>query len=82
MSGIQPHSRSKSYPATVVCIGGFPTKDNDYTAQVWYRGIKIDYPSHKSAELIARHLGWFEREYGVEEAKAWAKSAQAYSWVD
>ena len=81
MSGIQPHSRSKSYPATVVCIGGFPRLDNDATAEVWYRGIKIkDFPDHKSAELIARHIGWFEQQYGVEDAKAWARSARKTEW--
>lgn len=83
MSGIQPHSRAKNYPATVVCVGGFPRKDNDATAEVWYRGLKIKgFPDHKGAEFISRHIGWFERLHGVEDAKAWVKSFSKYNTLE
>ena len=81
MSGIQTWSRGKRYPATVVCIGGFPEEGNSNTAEVWYRGVKIkNFPDYKSAECIANHIGWFEREYGVDDAIAWAKSARETEW--
>ena len=74
MSGIQTWSRGKTYPATVVCVGGFAKPDNDATAEVWYRGVKIrGYEDHASAELIAEFLAKYEAEYGttlaVERAK-------------
>ena len=69
MSGIQTWSRGTTYPATVVCVGGFPTVDNDATAEVWYRGVKIKgYQCHSTAELIAKHLSLHERHLGVDAA--------------
>ena len=74
MSGIQTWSRGETYPATVVCVGGFPTNQNDATAEVWYRGVKIKgYHSHDSAELVAKHLATYEKRYGATKALARAE---------
>jgi hypothetical protein len=73
VSGVQNHSCGSHYPATIVCVGGFPTVDNDATAEVWYRGIKIKgFPNHATAELIANYLADCERTIGVEYAKTYA----------
>lgn len=75
MSGIQTWSRGKTYPATVVCVGGFPTFHNDASAEVWYRGVKIKgYQSHDSAELIAEHLAQHEKHFGVLKTLARAET--------
>ena len=75
MSGIQTWSRGETYPATVVCVGGFPTVDNDATAEVWYRGVKIkDYQCHATAELIAKHLALHEKHFGATKALARAEA--------
>ena len=66
---------------TVVCIGGFPRKDNDHTAEVWYRGVKLKgFSDHKSAEFIAKHLTKFENLYGAESALMYAKSSSRWEW--
>ena len=81
MSGIQTWSRGKTYPATVVCVGGFPKLDNDATGEVWYRGVKIpDFADHNSAELFAEHLALYETHYGVEAAVKYAKTARKSVW--
>jgi hypothetical protein len=83
MSGIQTWSRGKCYPATVVSVGGFPADDNDNTAEVWYRGVKIkNFSNYKLAECVANHLGWMESEYGVERALKWAKWQTSVHWSD
>ena len=75
MSGIQTWSRGETYPATVVCVGGFPRVGNDATAEVWYRGVKIKgYQCHATAELIAKHLASHERYLGVTKALARAEA--------
>lgn len=33
-SGVQGHSAGCTYPYIIVCHGGFPTADNEYTAEV------------------------------------------------
>lgn len=75
MSGIQTWSRGSTYPATVVCVGGFPTIHNDASAEVWYRGVKIQgYQTHSSAEMIAQHLALHEKHFGVTKALARAEA--------
>jgi hypothetical protein len=75
MSGIQTWSRGECYPATVVSVGGFPADDNDNTAEVWYRGVKVkNFPNYKLAERVANHIGQMERINGVEDTLKWARA--------
>lgn len=69
-SGVQVHSAGDTFPAIVVCIGGFPTSFNDYTAEVLYRGIRVTgFNTHNAAERFARKISQFERESGKQIAK-------------
>lgn len=51
--------------ATICCIGGYPTADNDAIAVVTYRhGSKASFNTHREAEesvarynVISKHLG-------------------------
>ena len=77
VSGVQNHSCGDHYPATIVCVGGYPTKDNDATAEVWYRGYKLTgFPTHATAELVAHYVADLERLISVEVATCYAKTWQ------
>lgn len=68
---------------TVVCVGGFPRPDNEATAEVWYRGVKITgYQDHASAELISEFLAKYEDEYGTALAVDRAKQLADFHVVN
>lgn len=74
VSGVQNHSCGDHFPATIVCVGGYPTKDNDATAEVWYRGVKLKgFPTHACAELVANYLADIERVFDVSVSLAYAR---------
>lgn len=74
VSGVQNHSCGSHFPATIVCVGGFPTKDNGATAEVWYRGHKLKgFPTHATAEVVAEYLADAEKCLGVEYAVSYAE---------